>query len=128
ALRALASDVAPGDVEAAIASLDRSGLVQPEDEPAGRWRFAHALVLEAAYRRLSKGQRAELQEQLGVRDERSAVLALRAGELFAAAGLRAFAAVDLITSRDLLSRAAVLLPVSDPRRLDMLPNLGVALT
>jgi class 3 adenylate cyclase/tetratricopeptide (TPR) repeat protein len=160
ALRALAADVAPGDVETAIASLDRSGLVQPEDEPAGRWRFAHALVLEAAYRRLSKGQRAELHEQLaewlavedadqadvnesvarhleralrlreelGVRDERSAALSLRAGELFAAAGLRAFAALDLITSRDLLSRAAVLLPVSDPRRLDLLPNLGVALT
>jgi tetratricopeptide (TPR) repeat protein len=160
ALRALASEVAPDDIEIAIASLDRSGLVQPEDEAGGRWRFAHALVLEAAYRGLSKGQRAELhellahwlleedadrpdvsesvarhleralrlREELGVRDERSAALSLRAGELFAAAGLRAFAALDLITSRDLLGRAAVLLPVSDPRRLDMLPNLGVALT
>ena len=42
--------------------------------------------------------------------------------------MRAFAALDLITSRDLLGRAAVLLPESDPRRLDLLPNLGVALT
>jgi class 3 adenylate cyclase/tetratricopeptide (TPR) repeat protein len=160
AARALASEVAPDEVDAAIVSLDRNGLVQPEDEAGGQWRFAHALVLEAAYRGLAKGQRAELherlagwlmvedadrpdvnesvarhleralrlREELGVRDDHSAALSLRAGELFAAAGLRAFAAVDLITSRDLLSRAAVLLPTSDPRRLDMLPNLGVALT
>ena len=63
-----------------------------------------------------------------MRDEHAAALALRAGELFAAAGLRAFAALDFITTRDLLGRAAVLLPGSDPRRLDMLPNLGVALS
>ena len=107
----------------AIASLDRSGLVLPEDEAGGRWRFAHALVLDAAYRGLSKGRRAELherladwlsvedaeqadvgesvarhleralhlREELGMRDERSAALAARAGELFAVgriAGLR----------------------------------------
>ena len=160
ALRALASEVGPDEVAAALASLDRSGLVQPEDEAGGRWRFAHALVVEAAYRGLSKGQRAQLHEQLadwltvedadradvsesvarhleralhlreevGLRDEHSAALSLRAGVLFAAAGLRAFAALDFITTRDLLGRAAVLLPGSDPRRLDMLPNLGVALS
>ncbi len=63
-----------------------------------------------------------------MRDAHSAALSLRAGELFASAGLHAFAALDFITSRDLLGRAAVLLPESDPRRLDLLPNLGVALT
>ncbi len=160
ALRALAPEVRPDEVAVAIGSLDRSGLVQPEDEAGGRWRFAHALVLEAAYRGLSKGLRAELHEQLadwllgedadqadveelvarhleralhlreelGMRDERSAALSARAGELFAAAGSRAFAGLDLITTRDLLGRAAVLLPERDPRRLDLLPNLGVALT
>jgi class 3 adenylate cyclase/tetratricopeptide (TPR) repeat protein len=160
ALHALASEVPPDEVEAAISSLDRSGLVQPEDEAGGRWRFVHALVVEAAYRGLSKGRRAQLheeladwlmvadadqadvnesvarhleralrlREELGVRDEHSDALSLRAGELFASAGARAFAALDLITSRDLLGRAAVLLPESDPRRLDLLPNLGVALT
>lgn len=160
ALRALAPEVGPDEVAAAIESLDRSGLVQPEDEAGGRWRFAHALVLEAAYRGLSKGLRAELHEQLadwlldedadqadveelvarhleralhlreelGMRDERSAALSARAGELFGAAGSRAFAALDFITARDLLGRAAVLLPERDPRRLDLLPNLGVALT
>ena len=160
ALLALASEVGPDEIRAALASLDRSGLVQPEDEGSGRWRFAHALVVEAAYRGLSKVQRAQLHEQLadwlavedadqadvdesvarhleralrlreelGLRDERSGALSLRAGELFAAAGLRAFAALDFITTGDLLGRAAVLLPSSDPRRLDLLPNLGVALT
>jgi class 3 adenylate cyclase/tetratricopeptide (TPR) repeat protein len=160
AVRALAQEVRPDEVEPAIASLDRSGLLQPEDEADGRWRFAHALVLEAAYRGLSKGLRAELhgqladwmlgedadqadveelvarhleralhlREELGMRDERSAALSARAGELFAAAGSRAFAALDFITTRDLLGRAAVLLPERDLRRLDMLPNLGVALT
>ena len=160
AVGALAPEVRPKEVERAIASLDRSGLLQPEDEAGGRWRFAHALVLEAAYRGLSKGVRAELHEQLadwmsredtdqadveelvarhleralrlreelGMRDERSAALSARAGGLFAAAGSRAFDAIDLITARDLLGRAAVLLPERDPRRLDLLPNLGVALT
>ena len=159
ALRALAPEVSPDEVEAAIASLERKGLVQPEDEAGGRWRFAHALVLEAAYRGLSKELRADLherladwmieedadqadvdesvarhleralhlREELGARDERSAALSERAGELFAAAGSRAFAAVDFITARDLLGRAAALLPERSPRRFDLIPNLGAAL-
>jgi predicted ATPase len=125
ALRALASELSLVEVEAAIVSLERSGLVEPEDEANGRWRFAHALVAEAAYRGLSKAERARLHEQLadwleaeadpadvsesvarhleralrlreelGLRDERSARLSLRAGSLFSASGLRAFAAVD----------------------------------
>jgi tetratricopeptide (TPR) repeat protein len=160
ALLALAPEVEPVQVEAAIASLDRRGLVHPEDEAAGRWRFAHALVSEAAYRRLPKELRADLherladwiaqvdadqpdvdesvarhleralrfREELGWRDVASDELAARAGELFASAGTRAFAALDLITSRDLLGRAVALLPAGSPRRLDILPNLGVALT
>ena len=159
ALRALAPDLVPATIDAAVASLERRGLVQPEDEAAGRWRFAHALVLEAAYRGLSKELRADLherladwmieedvdqadvdesvarhleralhlREELGARDERSAALSERAGELFAGAGSRAFAAVDFITSSDLLGRAAALLPERSPRRLDLIPNLGAAL-
>ena len=142
-----------------MASLERKGLVQPEDEAAGRWRFAHALVLEAAYRGLSKELRADLHErladwmieedadqtdvdesvarhleralhlleELGSRDERSDALSERAGELFARAGSRAFASVDYITSRDLLGRAAALLPTGSPRRLDLVPYLGMTL-
>jgi class 3 adenylate cyclase/tetratricopeptide (TPR) repeat protein len=159
ALRALAPEVSPEEVESAIASLERKGLVQPEDEGGGRWRFAHALVLEAAYRGLSKELRADLherladwmiaedadqpdvdesvarhleralhlREELGQRDGRSAALSERAGELFATAGARAFGALDYITARDLLGRAAALLPERSPRRLDLLPNLGAAL-
>lgn len=159
ALRVLAPELSPGDVETAIASLEKKGLVQPEDEAAGRWRFAHALVLEAAYRGLSKQLRADLHvrladwmieedadqadvdesvarhleralhllEELGARDERSDALSERAGELFAGAGSRAFATVDYITSRDLLGRAAALLPTGSPRRLDLVPYLGMTL-
>ena len=124
------------------------------------WRFAHALVREAAYRGLSKELQAELherladwmigydadhpdveesaarhleralrfREELGLRDDRTNELAERAGELFAAAGARAFAAHDFLTAGDLLSRAATHLPELSPQRLDLLPNLGVALT
>ena len=159
ALRALAPDLSSEHVESAIASLERRGLVQPEDEAHGRWRFAHALVLESAYRGLSKELRADLherladwmveedadradvdesvarhleralhlREELGARDERSAALSERAGELFATAGSRAFAANDYITSRDLLGRAAALLPERSPLRFDLLPSLGAAL-
>ena len=158
-LRALAPEMSDDEVQAAIASLDRKGLVQPENEADGRWRFAHALVLDAAYRGLSKELRAELhvrladwmmetdvdqadvdesvarhleralhlREELGARDERSAALSARAGELFADAGSRAFAALDYITSRDLLGRAAALLPERSPRRFDLIPILGAAL-
>jgi len=160
ALRALMPDVALRAIEESLASLDRRGLVHPEDEAGGQWRFSHSLVREAAYRGLAKETRAELHErladwmlvqdgdqpdvdesvarhleralhlrqELGLRDDRSAELAARAGELFANAGERAFAAVDLLTTRDLLGRAATLLPPNSRRRLDILPNLGVALT
>ena len=63
-LQPLAAELAPDEVEAAISSLDRAGLMQPEDEAAGRWRFVHALVVDAAYRGLSKRRRAELHEEL----------------------------------------------------------------
>ncbi len=160
ALGVLAPELDENQVEQAMISLDRSGLVHPEDEAGGLWQFSHALILEAAYRGLSKRRRADLhqqladwlsredadrpdadesvarhleralrlREELGMRDEASAALSRRAGELFATAGLRAFAALDFITTRDLLNRAALLLPASDPQRLEILPNLGVALT
>jgi class 3 adenylate cyclase/tetratricopeptide (TPR) repeat protein len=160
AVRALAPDLSDDETDAVIATLDRRGLIHPEDEATGRWQFAHALILDAAYRGLSKELRADLHEQLadwmaardadqadadesvarhleralhlreelGIRDERSMALSERAGELFAAAGSRAFAALDYITARDLLGRAAILLPERSPRRLDLLPNLGAALS
>jgi DNA-binding transcriptional ArsR family regulator len=159
AIGALAPEVSPDTVEGAIASLEGKGLVRPEEEVDGRWRFAHALVREAVYRSISKELRADLHErladwmmaedadqpdvdesvarhleralllrqELGERGERSAALSERAGGLFAAAGSRAFAALDYITSSDLLGRAAALLPLRSPPRLALLPNLGAAL-
>jgi class 3 adenylate cyclase len=160
ALSALAAGLPSAAIEEAVAELDRRGLVEPEDEAAGQWRFAHALVREAAYRGVSKELRAELhealanwiaekdvdrpdideavgrhleralhlREEIGLKDGPSVDLAARAGERFASAGERAFAALDLITSRDLLGRAERLLPERSPARLNLLPNLGVALT
>jgi class 3 adenylate cyclase len=159
ALRALAPDLDRESFEAAIPVLERRGLIQPEDEAAGLWRFAHALVMDASYRGLSKELRADLherladwmteadaeradvdesvarqleralhlREELGARDERSVSLAERAGERFATAGSRAFTALDYISARDFLSRAAALLPEGSPRRLEILPSLGAAL-
>src|ERR1022692_2507281 len=159
AISALAPEVSPDEVEGAIASLEGKGLLRPEEEVDGRWRFAHALVREAVYRSISKELRADLHERLadwimaedadqadvdesvarhlehalllrqdlGERGERSAALSERAGGLFAAAGSRAFAALDYITSSDLLGRAAALLPLRSPHRLALVPNLGAAL-
>jgi class 3 adenylate cyclase len=159
-VRALAPETADGALDERLVALERRGLVEPEDEGAGRWRFAHALIAEAAYRGIPKELRAtlhealaswilaeeaeqpdadesaarhlerafRLREELGLRDETSLSIAERAGLLFADAGARAFAGVDLIAARDLLARAARLLPPDSPRRLDLLPNLGVALT
>src|SRR3982750_916316 len=65
-----------------------------------------------------------LREELG--EGTSVPLATRAGELFADAGERAFAALDLPTARDLLGPAASRVPRSSSRRPAIPPNLGVA--
>jgi class 3 adenylate cyclase len=147
-----------GDVREALGALEAKGLARPEDASGERWRFEHGLVADVAYRGIPKRERADLHERLARRilerdaeqpdaDESAArhlerslrlheevgegvsePLASRAGELFADAGERAFAALDLPTARDLLGRAASLLPRTSARRLDILPNLGVALS
>src|SRR5215471_15934847 len=83
-------------------------------------------VDEAVGRHLERAL--HLREEIGLKDGPSVDLAARAGERFASAGERAFAALDMITSRDLLGRAERLLPERSPARLNLLPNLGVALT
>ncbi|MGE5225956.1 MAG: ATP-binding protein [Planctomycetaceae bacterium] len=160
AVRALVGDVVDEDLEQALVTLERRGLIDPEDEPGGRWRFAHRLIAEAAYRGLSKERRAllheqladwlvaedaqqtdvdesaarhlerafHLREELGFAGDASGSLAERAGLLFADAGERALSGMDLLAARDLLGRAARLLPEGSPRRLDLLPSLGAALT
>ncbi|MBI2238917.1 MAG: AAA family ATPase [Actinobacteria bacterium] len=75
--------------------------------------------LEQAYR-----YRAEL----GPVDEHGRDLAVRAGRRLLEAGRRAFARGDMGGAANLLERAAALLPPTDPTRLDVLPDLGQALS
>ena len=121
-----------------------------------RWQFAHALIQDAASRRTPKEDRATLHvlladhlvstdksadEVIGAHFERAArlrrelgnagdeTLAIerRGGVHYAAAGARAFAAMDLTATADLLGRAVLLLPHVDPGRSDFVPELAVSL-
>jgi tetratricopeptide (TPR) repeat protein len=74
--------------------------------------------LEQAYR-----YRAEL----GPIDDAATALGERAARLLASAGRRALAQSDVSASLNLLSRAVDLLPPGDSLRLELLPDLGIAL-
>ncbi len=56
------------------------------------------------------------QRDLGLLDERSRAVALRAGERLASAGLRAYERFDMAAAENLLSRAKALLPSDHPQR------------
>ena len=75
--------------------------------------------LEQAYRYLA---------ELGPVDEHGRALGERASVSLGSAGRRAFARNDMAAAANLLRRAAELLPERDVRRLQMLPDLGEALT
>jgi class 3 adenylate cyclase len=143
-VRTLAPEI---DVEAALRESERAHLAREIAPDVGA--FAHALVRETAYRRLPKATRADLHAEIaelllhddelaGTHLERAAALRAelghpdadleeRAGERLARTGAGAFARLDLSTSSDLLERAAKLLPHGSLTRLDMLPDLAVAL-
>jgi class 3 adenylate cyclase/tetratricopeptide (TPR) repeat protein len=74
--------------------------------------------LEHAYR---------YEAELGPVDDQARAVAAAAAERLAAAGRRALAHWDVAATVNLLSRAVDLLPEADPRRLDLLPDLGMAL-
>jgi len=65
--------------------------------------------------------------ELGPMDERGAALAALAAERLASAGLRSFYLGDMPSAANLLSRAVALLPDQDPRQLELLQSLAVAL-
>lgn len=143
------------NVRASLEALEPRGFVEQEDESGQRWRFAHALIRDAAYQRLPKERRAHLHEELADRLTSSAAddeaiarhlqqaigfrrevlldeghtleLAQAAGERFAAAGEKAYDAVDLAGAAMLLERAATYLPETSEERFRILPRLGVAL-
>lgn len=60
-------------------------------------------------------------------DDHAHALARRAGERLAAAGRKAFGRGDVVAAVKLLSRAAHLLPATDPLRLSVLPDLSESL-
>jgi class 3 adenylate cyclase/tetratricopeptide (TPR) repeat protein len=155
-LVALSGASRPATVRAALEGLERRDLVRRADETGERWAFAHGLLRDAAEGRLPKQARAalhaqladlaasegdaadelvglhferaaELRAELGRHDEETERLRGLAGQHLAAAGSRAFARLDLLATVALLGRAAELLPPSSPRRLELLPDLGVAL-
>jgi class 3 adenylate cyclase len=136
------------DTSEVLRQAERAHLAA-EVEP-GVGAFTHALVRETAYRRLPKATRANLhaaiagllpedeEELAGVHLERAAELRAElghpdaelerlAGEALARTGARAFARLDLVTSSDVLGRAVRLLPLDSHTRLDVLPDLAVAL-
>jgi class 3 adenylate cyclase/predicted ATPase len=66
-------------------------------------------------------------EELGPADEHARGLGARAAELYARTGRAALARYDIGASRQLLRRAAALFAEDDPRRSEVLPELGFAL-
>jgi DNA-binding SARP family transcriptional activator len=142
-----------GLVESAeLASLERKGLVHPTTDG---FRFHHVLVRDVAYRSIPKADRAELHERTADNldrldgpdelvgfhleqayrfrvevarvDDRARRLAQAAGERLGRAGIRAWKRADVSAAHNLLSRAIDLLPESDPKRTELLCELGVVL-
>ena len=65
--------------------------------------------------------------ELGAADAHALDAAARAADLLTVAGRRAFARGDMAAAAGLLGRAAALLEIDPPRRLELLPELGRAL-
>ena len=158
ALRELLPDDERPGVHARILSLVRAQLIHPDRaEFAGEdaFRFAHALIRDAAYEGAPKELRAGLHERLagwldarGALDEivghhlerayrlrlelapggeRERALGGRAAERLEAAARAAVFRGLLPAGARLLERAVALLPDDDPRRAALLPDLGATL-
>lgn len=69
----------------------------------------------------------ELRAELRLPTEEDRAIAVRAGELFASAGRRAFSRADMGAAVSLLTRASALLPQEHSARLQLQPDLGTAL-
>jgi class 3 adenylate cyclase/tetratricopeptide (TPR) repeat protein len=93
-------------------------LAQATEARAGEFEEILGHHLEQAYR---------YREELGPLDEHAWELGARAAARLAAAGRRAHGRGDMPAAVNLLGRAAALFAADDPRRLEILPDLGVAL-
>jgi DNA-binding SARP family transcriptional activator len=148
ALAPAGSDDAP-----ALAELVGRGLLETDAQDA--LRFHHVLIRDVAYAAVTKERRAELHEhsgdwldravespdelvgyhweqaaryrsELAPADPRARRLASAAGERLGDAGIRAWKRADVSATVNLLGRATGLLPSDDPRRRELLCELGIA--
>jgi DNA-binding SARP family transcriptional activator/predicted ATPase len=158
-LAGLMGDADPRDIGSHLATLVRKQLIRPgRPEIDGRdsFRFAHALIREAAYDSMPKQLRADLHEKMAdqlkataspeaevvgyhletayrlsaelapVRD-RERALATKAAEWLDKAAWAAFLRGDPTSGAGLLERAVALFRPDDARRFALLPRLGEAL-
>jgi class 3 adenylate cyclase/tetratricopeptide (TPR) repeat protein len=143
-------------VSALLLSLVRKGLVRPlHSADDDLFRFRHVLIRDVAYEAIPKQTRAEfhgrhadwleetgaspvlvgyhleqaalLRREVGLIDASTRELAHRAGELLGAAGTRALRRGDVPAAVGLLKRATFLLEDDERLRLELAPELGVAL-
>jgi DNA-binding SARP family transcriptional activator/tetratricopeptide (TPR) repeat protein len=134
-------------------ALVRKGLL--EEAGRASFHFHHVLIRDAAYATLPKARRAELHERLArwlesrparpdeligfhleqayrylaeleAVDDRARRLAGEAGTKLGIVGLRAWRRADVAATTNLLGRAVELLPRTDPVRLELLCELGLA--
>jgi DNA-binding SARP family transcriptional activator len=138
-----------------LLELSRKGLLQAGLSETA-FRFRHVLIRDAAYATLPKTQRGELHERLARRletrspssdevigfhleaahdhllelggpEDQVERLAAEAGSKLGTAGLRAWRRADVAATVNLLGRAVELLPRTDPVRLELSCELGLAL-
>ena len=158
-LAALMPDEAPDAVAVSLVALVRKQLIRPDrSEFAGddAFRFAHALIREAAYCGMPKRVRADLHErvagwlktrshvrdetlgyhleqafglrrEIGATAERDRALAAEAVDRLSTAARAALVRGDAAAGARLLERAAALLDQDDPARTELLCALGSAL-
>ena len=156
AVAELLGEPGPGAISTQLVALVQKQLIRPDRSAAPGedvFRFAHALIREAAYHGVPKQRRAELHEalarrpgagsdelvgyhlgeayrnltELGVAGEREQGLAREAAGKLAAAADVALTRGDAPAGARLLERAGALLDHDDPRRSELLPALGAAL-
>jgi class 3 adenylate cyclase len=151
AIAALTTQRSAAAIEGELAELTQRELVR--GSPAGGFRFHHVLIRDVAYSSLPKVERAELHErladslvdssdeivgyhleqayrcraELGLLDTAARRLAAQGGTRLGTAGIQARERGDKPAALSLLTRAADLLPDTDPFRIDVLCELGIAL-
>jgi class 3 adenylate cyclase len=155
ALRTLSPPAELAGLDGRLTILVRRGLLRPaRAEGEDGYRYHHVLVRDVAYAGITKDVRSDLHERFGTwleqregpdeivgyhleqahrfraelrpEDPELGALATRAGERLAEGGLRAWKRADTPATVNLLNRAAILLSPDDPRRAEVLCELGIA--